>query len=1042
MRIHRLELAAFGPFKGTEVLDFATLNAKQIFLVTGPTGSGKTTLFDAISFALYGKASGSTRSDAENVRSDFADSATETYVEVVFSVKDKTYRIRRYPKQETLKKHHETETTVRMHRAELYDHGTGDDLATKVGEVNQTIMQILGLTHEQFRQIVMLPQGEFQKLLSANSEERAEIFRKIFNTHLFVLVQEKLKEQSDQLREQSEGFRNKILQSIQHVDPADDIHLSELLEHPDPHVPTVLKHLKTHLQAHRQTIETWENTVRTHEHTVNEARKKLEHVQTMNDHIKTRNSHQKQLVDLESEQQIIDAKRKTLTAIDAAERLEPLRQNSVKTKQLHQEKQTEVAELKARIARLEAERRNHDEKLATLPKLQQEAETHRKMLDQLEAKQTVRRDLDKIETQIRETEQAITTWRSEENHQAKALKAHQQTRQNHLDALASSEAFLEEHVDMENTSARLEQAHKTLVALERQVKQLNTHTHGVAKATEAFAKTDAQFQTTEQAYRVATRRFLDSQAGWLATTLDAGEPCPVCGSRDHPAPADAHTSITPTTYEEAKQTYHNTLAKYEQAKSHLMSLKDTMETHTQALLEGLEEAGLPKQGDPTDIIIQALETNNHERAALSKIRQSVQTHQTQCKELRTLLETLESTLDKTRATLNSATQTIASLEGRLDPLRTQRTDLLDVLGPDTPTSEALTVQYEKAQTTYETLIKEIDVLHSETQRLDREWTADTRLLKQSETDAQKYKDALQTAHEKWETARQASFPSEEAYQDAINDASKRIKLTEEIETHNRNMLQVQTAIKTLERIIGTTQHEDESPYQKQLEDAEESLKKQRDALSDQKGRYRENHKAFTLIRDTHASHETLYAAYEETARIARLARGISGQKISFERYVLAHYFNRILQSANIKLKEMTANRYRLYRKTERGKGAAQQGLDLVVHDAYTSKTRDVQTLSGGETFKAALALALGLADSVQQHAGGVHLDTLFIDEGFGTLDPESLDTAVEVLMQINVSGRVVGVISHVSELKDRIETKVVLTVTPEGSHLHLEEQLS
>ncbi|MCF7932909.1 MAG: hypothetical protein K9K93_07050 [Acholeplasmataceae bacterium] len=380
------------------------------------------------------------------------------------------------------------------------------------------------------------------------------------------------------------------------------------------------------------------------------------------------------------------------------------------------------------------------------------------------------------------------------------------------------------------------------------------------------------------------------------------------------------------------------------------------------------------------------------------------------------LATLEGALKKTEEDLKEIEKTIDQPSMTSETLEAEQREIVQKI--DTYETKAKTIE-EAYRTVRQSLDEALNRQNSESMEEGR--------LKQMVAE---YGDVFE---ERW----QAVFPSYETYQKALETGDVVDEQRREISDFEASVGSLKARISQLKDEIKSRVKEDSQPVETALTELEAVRLRHREDKERLSSRFGTNTRLLQSIKAAYQSFEHLEQDYLLTNRITSIARGMTGNKITFERYILAHWLTEILAAANLKLDVMTNGRYLLQRKSEKAKGAGQQGLDLQVFDAYTTSSRDVSTLSGGESFKAALALALGLAEIVQRTSGGISLETMFIDEGFGSLDPESLDVAIETLMGINQSGRVIGVISHVSELKSRIETKIEVDVTNEGSHIRL-----
>ncbi len=914
MRPLKLKLSAFGPYAGVTQIDFETLGTSGLYLITGDTGAGKTTIFDALTFALFGEPSGDTRS-VSMFRSKYADGDTPTEVELTFAYGGKEYRVFRNPGGYARTARRGNKTVEEKQTAEL----TLPDgkVITKQREVNKTVQEILGIDRDQFSQIAMIAQGDFQKLLLSSTEDRKKIFRQVFKTHRFQELQDRLKGENAKLKDQCDIAESSILQYIGGVMPTGEDALWGELEK--------AKHGELPLEETQALIEMFLDLDTKVEAFLSEGLSRLEQQLEQTGAQLTRAQVQTKLKNQLS-----------LTQHRAAMQQEQLEQLTL-LRQAEEARQPEGEKLAAGIHSLEA----------LLPEY-----------DGLEQRQRVLKTLDgELEKNTAALFREEALFRQTEEKEGLARK-----KQTELEnAGANREKLLAQKAQQEQLQARLQllvQELRSYEALTAELDLARQEYRTAAKAAEEAA----------ELYGKKHRAYLDEQAGVLAQTLVEGNPCPVCGSVTHPALAvlsgGAPTKAQLDKYQkEAEKT--GKVAEKASEKAGTLKGKEE-EKHSQLQKELKELLDWEEPDSPWQRI-----------------------------------QTVSAELD---AAIQDLTQEIAAEEASI-----RARQQLDLEIP------ILEKQKREAQQRIETLRTAIAAGEAQQKTLSQELQARRSKLP--------YPDAL-SAGEALEKLRR----QRKALLDALEKARKDHADCEKMLT----ALQGQLA-----------QLESQLADQEELEEAPLAAKK--DALTGEKNdltarqrmvhtRLVTNRKALQNIAAKAAEAEKLLQRRKWLSTLNATANGnlLGKEKIMLETYIQMTYFDQILARANTRLKIMSGGQYELKRRCSGDNMRSQTGLDLDVVDYYNGTTRDVRTLSGGESFKASLALALGLSDEIQSSSGGIQIDTMFVDEGFGSLDEESLQQAIRALTSLTEGNRLVGIISHVAELKEKIDRQIVVTKEKTG----------
>lgn len=908
MRPLRLILSAFGPYAGRTELDLERLGTEGLYLITGDTGAGKTTLFDAVTFALYGEASGENR-DASMFRSKYAEPSTPTEVELTFSYGGKVYRVRRNPEYLRPKTRGEGFTTEAAGAELTFPDGR---VITKLKDVNRALVEILGIDRGQFSQIAMIAQGDFWKLLLASTEERKKIFQKLFHTHNYYQLQERLKQETAVLSRELEVKRSSVRQYINGIEwPKDDPLFDRVQAAKEERLPTdeVVSLLEMLTGEDEKQEALCEKEIAAQDASIQALTALIAKAEGWE---KNRTSLQESEVKLSAEQEALQT---------LAEQLR--KENAHKPE--WEEKKEKIAEYKALLPAYE-----------------------------------------EMDQKSRQAEQLITTIEQDESKVAALIRKQD-------DTSASLQRLKKEAAALQGADAALmalKAAMENAARQEREFSDLATHLKALDRQKKSLLEAQEKYKTasleaeaTNARYGLLSRLYLDAQAGILAETLAEGKPCPVCGSLHHPSPA-GKPSEAPSKEElehartEAEQAQAEATRKSTEAGTQsgsFQNARERLKAEVEQLFEGsvppnLREqlpskiADLQKEAHALGERMSAEEKNLRRKEVLDHLLPETEK---QLNELREELENQKLNLEGNRANLKNLRQQIQMLGERL---------------PHPSIAEAHAA---------------IRLLQGEAEKIQA--AIDT--AAQNHTDCQKRIVELTAAIA--ETKRQLEGSKE------VSTEEETVKLVEIIE-RKKELLARQKALHVRLSLNRTTLKE-----------------------------IRRKSGEITEIETRYVSRKAL----SDTA-----CGTLSGkEKVMLETYIQMTYFDRILARANTRFLVMSGGQYELKRRMESENMRSQSGLDLDVIDHYNGTERSVKTLSGGESFKASLSLALGLSDEIQSSAGGIRLDTMFVDEGFGSLDAESLEQAMKALLSLSEGNRLVGIISHVGELKDRIPKQIVIT---------------
>lgn len=924
MKPLKLTMSAFGSYAGKNVIDF-TGQQQGIFLITGDTGAGKTTIFDAITYALYNQTSGGER-NGNMMRSQYAQPETETYVELEFLYRGQTYRVRRNPDYKitkTLKNGKIREQKV-PHSVEL-TLPDGTVFPEKKNATDAKIIEILGLTADQFSQIVMIAQGDFLKLLYTKSDERKMIFSKLFRTDIYWKIQENLRRKSMEMDERIQENDRAFEQEKSRIIPlpeSEELPLDELVERLRERLKDALKEQN----LRRANVEELNKKITKYEE-INKLFVSLEKIRQTGRELEARQAESK-----ECRQQIENARK--------ADKVLVAEQQNLRQQQAVEQSAQAIAKMGETLA-------DDQEMFETLKTQLQEAEAKQKR----EAADTQKKML-ALEQSFPSYE-ALQNARSEEQQAKKVWE------------------------DLRKTSE--ESFHKKKAGIAALKEQQKRQEQVVEQTKKNWEQTSLSASESAKHYEHMYEAFLKEQAGILAENLSAGCPCPVCGSTVHPDPAKlSDHAVTELEVEQAKKTR----AAAEEKRDLAHAAFETEKTEKQKLAQAVEK-------EEADFVLA----------------------QTIAKQQR-----------------KEAEQNYVSLQKIAKQIREKLVY---------PSLAEAKKQYAVMQKALEVAEQEIAKKRQKVSELAEAMnTLKGQKLAEEENQKTAKKLAVKTEKEYVKLLEKSGFASEETYHLAILPERSRSKLEREEKEYESQCLRQQSEQKLLEKQVSGKTYTDTT-------ELNEQLKVEKQALKEAEKTYMELHTAYendrSVLQNCAVYLEKGKKLESEDQVIKSLSKTANGRlsgsaKIDFETYIQRQYFKQIIHEANKRLLTMSNHQFILKLKEEANTGRkTNEGLDLSVYSLVTDSERDVKTLSGGESFLAALAMALGLSDIVERSAGAIHPDMMFIDEGFGSLDAQSRQQAIEVLAELAGDSRVVGIISHVTELKEQIDRKLVVSRTDKGS---------
>ncbi len=1044
MKPIKIVMSAFGPYADRREIAMDALGGQGLFLITGDTGAGKTTIFDAVAFALFGEASGSTRT-VDTLRSDFAKAETKTFVELTFFHKNEIYKILRNPRYQRPKKNKEGFTTENADAVLNLPNG---DVVTGYKDVSAKIVDLLGITYRQYKQIAMIAQGEFLQLLLSDSKERGEIFRRVFGTQMYQYVQQLLKEREREAKKRCENGEQSIVHYISGIAcPLDEqgqelsaklkqaniynaeecyIALEQLVQE-DSRQKEVLQQKSNKLQLElNQQLE-----VLTQAQYINQYFADMElakdkknqlalNLDTHNDRMKKLHQGEKALSILPLEmayKREKDIKKKLEESLFALHEQIQRQSQQLKTAKLIYDDELEKEPRREQLS-------SGIDRLTNLLPQYEYAQKLKYQLNQLFMKKTD--NLTTLETLCKEKSQLI----QEKKKQMEELELLQGVEVDITVCEQEKKQILFEQTQLKELSS----SYYRLIKMEQEQEQLK----------QEFYQSQDILQQEEKTFQDKEMRFYQEQAGLLAENLKEGVPCPVCGSTHHPCKAKASMEAPSE-------------AELQRLKKRMQAAHENMEKSSKAAGMKLAEVTLTKE--QLQKKAEEIFTHIEKKYILKDLSEHIScvllVNQQKQKENETLLIRLKENLSRKKA----IKQQLDIFEEHLQKIE----------------EESIYQEREKERILSELASKsgELKNIQSSLEYDEKQKAEDA--IQSLKNDLKGLKDALRQAEDDYHTLRnqlagnerlfcdqkerlnEVALQKEQAEKDYFTKLNEQT-FSDEAAYHNALMseeeikilqgiiLQYESDLKEVEREICRLSQEingkeklDMSQLELKKQKLEAEKKQVEISIQEVLVRLGINEPLKYTLEKAILDNIMYQKDYLQVSNLSKTANGeLAGkQKLAFEQYVQAFYFNRILIEANKRLKGMTNHRYELLRREDVTNLRSQTGLEMDVMDHYTGRVRSVNSLSGGESFKASLSLALGLSDVIQSYAGGVEIDTLFIDEGFGALDAESLEQAIQTLAGLASGNRLVGIISHVSELKERIDRQIVIRKTSNGSDIRM-----
>lgn len=986
-----LTLSAFGPYPDTITIDFESFQEDGLFLITGPTGSGKTMIFDAMIFALYGKTSGQIR-QTDSLRCDHALNEIPTFVEFSFSLHQQNYTIKRNPKY-----YLEGKKTPKQPSALL----TLPDgkMVEGIKEVNQKMISLLGVDDQQFKQICMIAQGEFTKLIMASSDEREKVLRELFHSETYQKLEEKLKVHLKTYQDKYDLLLNKRKDLMQELQVEDH---------------------QEYLSKQTKLIASQQKEYDDLKKDLDQKKQQLQLYRLQNQRLIQLKDLKQQFQDLKKQENDYQKLNKTVDTLKKAQETNYLyisyikQQKKLQTLKLNQEdflKQLKKLEKDYQEKKVQAD--SLDYKQQTKEKLQNQIQETKQLINQIYQYQNDYQNLQTLKQQYRMLDEEHKLFLKKKEKFENGLQRDQERIQSEQQVQSKYELIKQQYVRLNEQKVKVHQ----LSDYYDQILKLNENKSDLQ---EEYTVVEKQVDHEKMQYNQMEKLYFRKQAGIFALQLKENQPCPICGSLHHPHPAQIEKEdIT-------KEKLDQQAKKVKQQEHRLQDILQKI------LLSNQKKEMLVKQTKQLsselniqeeiskEIFIKELDHLSKDEKRMKKEYLELQDELKYIQKLKKSvalslkdMSTYESKELKQAQSLENIQVQIHQLSGKLDDSLRQY-EIGEV-----------NKNYQQVQKEYRQLSLEIETIQQDYEKVKNKYLEiKTKIssLNQQIIQEQEIYDELDN---KYHTALDA-FINEEEFLNLKTQINQISILEKKYQDYLISLKSLNEQIISLENEVKDSTYVDLSSLSETIKEVNQQLREKNDDLEKLKIDYSLKEKMIKDIQKINQQLEKDEDTYQRYLDLYNLASGKNNARVSIERYVLATYFENMLVYANVIMKQLSQGRYQLLRKDDAGKGRSQQGLELDVFDQESGNIRSIKTLSGGESFKAALSLALGLSRMVQDYAGGIELNTLFIDEGFGSLDSQSLDQAMNCLMELHHENKLIGIISHVSDLKDRIERQLVV----------------
>lgn len=1020
MKPLKLSMTAFGPYREKEVIDFTELNNNRIFVISGATGAGKTTIFDGICYALYGSVSGEERDNAGNVRSDFAEDQLHTAIELIFEMKGKKYRILRQLAH--VKKGNKTATGEKNEFVELVNNGGEEQEVPvldshRVRDMNLKLESIIGLTQDQFKQIVMLPQGEFRKLLTSDSQNKGDILRKIFKTEDYKKMADRLKVKKTQAESELAGLENEKnihFAAIKDLFPARDSLLFEVLNRSHKSTAQILEGLDEELAYYREQEAILNANFEKAKKQTEDSRLAYTTAEQFNKDLQKYNLAEVRNAELIAAQPQIDHSKQILQQAEKAEHIIPYETNYRKQNKVVQTIKAELVHSETAVQQAKVDFELAKEQLEIIQNQQTEQEERKKQLAEWQRIHPLYEELTTLEFSYSETLKRLQQSTAKLAEKEQLIQTIQQTGQKDEVLKSQWQAEISNYDELLQQKLQLEK-------IEQHVLRKQENERVAHSLSEQIQVLSTQFEAAKAQQMQLETTWLSNQAYVLATQLVEGNPCPVCGSLIH---EKMHN----------EQGIQVTREMLEQAKNSVDTIEKQGFNYTAQLTNAKQII--------TDEMA-TLETFNDINYNELTIRETIVELQRQLsskQQLKVNLQELEVKLANLRTSLDVERQNYTAIQQQTTQLQFEEKQQQFIIAEK---RKQLPTQFEsknQLEFAMNNIQGQMQAFEDNVTRMKQNYDLTNQQFVRNETSLLNKQNHLteqlnleqQAQDEFKEKVLSAGFADGKSYTEARLVPEEVTRLKNQLDEFAKELYAIGQQLVAGKELYEHKQAFDlqtlSQQLQQQILEVESISKKQSNLMH----LLTSANRLFEQLKAAQVKMEQLEIRAGQIIKLFDLLSGKNEQKISFERYLQIEYLEQIIQAANKRLIPLSNGQYKLLRSARLDGNGKQSGLSLDVYDTYTGQERDVKTLSGGEQFNASLCLALGMSDIIQSFKGNVHMDTMFIDEGFGTLDEEALAKAINTLVDLQKTGRMIGIISHVAELKETIPATLEVRKSKEG----------
>ena len=1060
MRPIKLIMSAFGPYAGEmPAIEFSQFEDKGLFLISGDTGAGKTTIFDAICFALYGETSGRFR-DTKNLRSEYAKEGVDTYVDFYFTHQGRDYHVWRSPEYER-KKRRGTGVTPTKEKAIFYP-GDSTPIEGKM-QVNEAVKELLHIDEKQFKQIAMIAQGEFWALLNAKTDDRTKILRTIFQTSGYNNIEYRLKDRMDASDKSKAKTEGSIVQYFGDVSVDADDELAESLSDLQTrsnrsgsawNLEEIIDMVKSVIDSDKDKLEGADSALESIEKEYDKSKEDLATAETNNGFITRLEGLKEKEKELKEKKKEIDEKEALLTRQKLASReVNPVYLS-------WKEKEASVNEIESQIEKKKEDVKrasdNSDEAKETLEKAkkeQPEADKLQKLIDKIEEEEKKYQQRDELIGEIKKREEDAQGFADEEKAIAKIEKNLKDEIEKLKDTVEALKGTPEKFMEIRSVSEKYQDLlHSIEEIIDTRVPERETKKKDLEKKQKAYKDAFEAYEKANKERIEAEKVLDDCRAGILAEGLEEGQKCPVCGSVHHPDLAKIPSeAITEAAFKELKDTEDSLQSKKsdantaaEIAKNMLAKCDDQLRVD---ILDCLEDKllGIDDAGKELDDLIKAIK--DAQATIKDKIKENAKQQNVLEKDSKTLTKA-EKELEEARGikTENLAhdKEEFTKRKQRIETEKAEKEAVLKTLAKLSFDSWTVAEsERDAAREKKKRILYQIEKSDKESKEAENTLASEKSALETWEKSLTKEKKGAEERRQELEAAvKKNKFESVDEMLEFVLSEDELAKTDAEISNYKQEVATNKKQLEDAEKDAKGRKMVDVDQLKEKCDSQLAEVTKKRDISNSIKNRLKGNEERLDKILSQEPELEKARKENGICTRLYNLVKGRTGNgKITLEQYIQAAGFDGIIAAANRRLLPMSDGQYELYRQEDSLGKRSNTFLDLEVLDNATGHRRHVGNLSGGESFKASLSLALGLSDTVSMNLGGIQMDALFVDEGFGTLDRKSIENAMDVLINLSGTGKLVGIISHREELMENIPQQIRVKKTKDGSELTVETGL-